>query len=53
MVVGSAADLASVLPDVLRDGDLLMMMGAGDIGTAAQQISTQGFTNKAAEDLKS
>jgi UDP-N-acetylmuramate--alanine ligase len=53
VVVGSAADLADVLPDVLRDGDLLLMMGAGDIGAAAQQISTQGFTHNAAEDPKS
>jgi UDP-N-acetylmuramate--alanine ligase len=39
-----------VLPDVLRDGDLLLMMGAGDIGAAAQQISANGFANHASED---
>jgi UDP-N-acetylmuramate--alanine ligase len=43
VVVGSAADLAGVLPDVLNDGDLLLMMGAGDIGHAAQQLAAQGF----------
>lgn len=43
VVVGGAADLAQVLPDVLRDGDLLLMMGAGDIGHAAQQIAAHGF----------
>lgn len=43
VVVGGAAELAAVLPDVLNDGDLLLMMGAGDIGHAAQQIATQGF----------
>ena len=43
VVVGSAAELASVLPDVLHDGDLLLVMGAGDIGQAAQQLATQGF----------
>jgi len=32
-----------VLPDVLRDGDLLLMMGAGDIGHVAQQIASGGF----------
>jgi len=42
-VVGGASDLADVLPDVLNDGDLLLLMGAGDIGAAAQQIATQGF----------
>jgi UDP-N-acetylmuramate--alanine ligase len=43
VVVGSAADLAGVLPDVLRDGDLLLLMGAGDIGQAAQRIAKHGF----------
>ena len=44
VVVGGPSDLATVLPDVLRDGDLLLLMGAGDIGAAAQQLATQGFT---------
>ena len=43
VVVGSAGELSGVLPDVLQDGDLLLLMGAGDIGAAAQQIATQGF----------
>jgi UDP-N-acetylmuramate--alanine ligase len=43
VVVGPASELAAVLADVLEDGDLLLLMGAGDIGQAAQQISTQGF----------
>src|SRR5690606_20544742 len=42
-VAGQVADLCQVLPDVLRDGDLLLMMGAGDIGYVAQQIATEGF----------
>ena len=37
VVVGGASDLPSVLPDVLQDGDLLLLMGAGDIGAAAQR----------------
>jgi UDP-N-acetylmuramate--alanine ligase len=28
---------------VLRDGDLLLLMGAGDIGHAAQQLAANGF----------
>ena len=44
VVVGQAADLAQVLPDVLQDGDLLLMMGAGDIGYVAQRIASEGFT---------
>jgi UDP-N-acetylmuramate--alanine ligase len=52
VVVGSAAELSTVLPDVLRDGDLLLMMGAGDIGAAAQQISAQGFSAASIEESK-
>ena len=36
-------ELAAVLPDVLQDGDLLLLMGAGDIGHAAQQLAAHGF----------
>lgn len=43
VVVSSVTDLSTVLPDVLADGDLLLMMGAGDIGAVAQQIAAQGF----------
>ena len=43
VVVGSAGELAAVLPDVLHDGDLLLLMGAGDIGHAAQQLAASGF----------
>jgi len=43
VVVHGAQELADVLPDVLRDGDLLLMMGAGDIGHAAQQLARDGF----------
>src|SRR5690606_35133832 len=43
VVVGGASELAGVLPDVLQDGDLLLMMGAGDIGHAAQQLAREGF----------
>ncbi|MDQ3617212.1 MAG: UDP-N-acetylmuramate--L-alanine ligase [Pseudomonadota bacterium] len=43
VVVADAGDLPAVLADVLVDGDLLLMMGAGDIGQAAQQVSLHGF----------
>ncbi|HST44367.1 MAG TPA: UDP-N-acetylmuramate--L-alanine ligase [Luteimonas sp.] len=43
VVVDSASDLRAVLPPILRDGDLLLMMGAGDIGHAAQQLAADGF----------
>ena len=43
VVVGSAAELADALAGVLRGGDLLLMMGAGDIGAAAQQLARNGL----------
>ncbi len=43
VVVGSAPELREVLPDILHDGDLLLMMGAGDIGYVAQQLAQDGF----------
>jgi len=43
VVVGGAGELAGVLPDILQDGDLLLMMGAGDIGHAAQHLAAHGF----------
>ena len=43
VVVGSAAELIAALPGVLRDGDLLLMMGAGDIGAVAQQLARTGL----------
>ena len=48
VVIGGAAELAGVLPGVLRDGDLLLMMGAGDIGAVAQQIARDGLQGDAA-----
>jgi UDP-N-acetylmuramate--alanine ligase len=43
VVVNAAGDLAEVLADILQDGDLLLVMGAGDIGHAAQQLAANGF----------
>ncbi len=34
-------DLPAVLDDLLQDGDLLLTLGAGDIGTMAQQLPVQ------------
>ncbi|MDR6991161.1 UDP-N-acetylmuramate--L-alanine ligase [Luteimonas sp. 3794] len=43
VVVNGADELAGVLPDILQDGDLLLMMGAGDIGAAVQKLAQAGF----------
>jgi UDP-N-acetylmuramate--alanine ligase len=41
--VEQLADLPAVLPGLLRDGDLLLMMGAGDIGAMAAQLGRDGL----------
>ena len=43
VLVNGARDLPGVLPDVLHDGDLLLIMGAGDIGAVAGEIAAKGF----------
>ncbi|HTA66261.1 MAG TPA: UDP-N-acetylmuramate--L-alanine ligase [Xanthomonadaceae bacterium] len=43
VLVGSARELAGVLPDVLVDGDLLLLLGAGDIGHVAQELAQHGI----------
>ena len=43
VVVGSANELPALLADVLNDGDLLLVMGAGDIGHVASDIAVHGF----------
>ncbi|NZA28373.1 UDP-N-acetylmuramate--L-alanine ligase [Luteimonas sp. SJ-92] len=48
VVVGPAQELPRVLPDLLEDGDLLLMMGAGDIGQVVQQLAADGFEGGAA-----
>ncbi len=42
--VEHTSELPAVLPDLLRDGDLLLLMGAGDIGAMAVQLGRDGLT---------
>ena len=42
--VESAAELPVVLPGVLQDGDILLIMGAGDIGAVANRLSRDGLS---------
>ncbi len=41
--VGSVAELPAALSGVLHDGDLLLLMGAGNIGAIAQQLGRDGL----------
>jgi UDP-N-acetylmuramate--alanine ligase len=41
--VAHPRELKTVLPTLLRDGDLLLVMGAGDIGAAANELAAAGL----------
>ena len=43
VLVPNARALPGVLPDLLHDGDLVILMGAGDIGHVAQDLAANGF----------
>jgi UDP-N-acetylmuramate--alanine ligase len=42
VLVDHPRDLATTLPALLRDGDLLVLLGAGDIGTVALELAQAG-----------
>ncbi len=37
------AECRSLLPNLLQQGDLVMLLGAGDIGAVATQLYAEGF----------
>jgi UDP-N-acetylmuramate--alanine ligase len=41
--VERVAELPAVLPDILVEGDILLLMGAGDIGAVAAQVGREGL----------
>ncbi|HEU0154274.1 MAG TPA: UDP-N-acetylmuramate--L-alanine ligase [Arenimonas sp.] len=43
VLAGAARELPNVLADVLADGDLLLVMGAGDIGHVAAELAAHGI----------
>jgi UDP-N-acetylmuramate--alanine ligase len=44
VLVSDVKDLRSELPAMLEDGDLVLLLGAGNIGHIAQDIRENGFT---------
>ncbi|GAB2587608.1 UDP-N-acetylmuramate--L-alanine ligase [Dyella jejuensis] len=42
VLVGHPRELKDALPALLRDGDLLLLLGAGDIGAAAVELAQAG-----------
>ncbi|HQX23897.1 MAG TPA: UDP-N-acetylmuramate--L-alanine ligase [Pseudomonadota bacterium] len=48
VLVGSARELPAALAPLARDGDLIMLLGAGDIGHVAPEIAAAGRLEAAA-----
>ncbi len=47
VLIAHPRELPVVLPDLLRDGDILILLGAGDIGRSAQQLAEHGLQGAA------
>ena len=45
VLVKKTEELRGILNDVLHDGDILLMQGAGNIGTLCRQLAVQGVQN--------
>jgi UDP-N-acetylmuramate--alanine ligase len=43
ILVSDANDIPAELPAMLEDGDLVLLLGAGDIGHVAQRVREEGF----------
>ncbi len=49
VLISNVFDLPQELPSMLEDGDLVLLLGAGNIGQVAQGIRESGFIEEAAE----
>jgi len=47
VLISNVLDLPRELPSMLEDGDLVLLMGAGNIGQVAQEIREKGFCEEA------
>lgn len=48
VLIADVADIAGELPAMLLDGDLVLLLGAGNIGQVAEQLRTRGFAREEA-----
>lgn len=48
VLIPDAADISAELPSMLQGGDLVLMLGAGNIGQIAEQIRRKGFAREEA-----
>jgi UDP-N-acetylmuramate--alanine ligase len=49
VLISNVLDLPRELPSMMEDGDLVLLLGAGNIGQVAQDIRENGFNGEAAE----
>jgi UDP-N-acetylmuramate--alanine ligase len=47
VLISNVLDLPRELPSMLEDGDLVLLLGAGNIGQVAQEIRERGFCGEA------
>ena len=47
ILVSEVNDIPAELPSMLEDGDLVLLLGAGNIGHVAQRIREDGFSAEA------
>jgi UDP-N-acetylmuramate--alanine ligase len=48
VLIPAVADIVTELPSMLQDGDLVLLLGAGNIGQLAEQLRADGFAAGAA-----
>ncbi|MGA9421591.1 MAG: UDP-N-acetylmuramate--L-alanine ligase, partial [Rhodanobacteraceae bacterium] len=48
VLIECPGELKSVLPALLEDGDLLLLLGAGDIGQTANELVAAGKSQRGA-----
>ncbi len=48
VLISNVSDLPQELPSMLEDGDLVLLLGAGNIGQIAQEIREKGFFQEVA-----
>ena len=49
VLISNVLDLSAELPAMLEDGDLVLLLGAGNIGQVAQEIRDHGFEAEISE----
>jgi UDP-N-acetylmuramate--alanine ligase len=48
VLIADVKDIVAELPSMLQGGDLVLLLGAGNIGQVAEQIREHGFAREEA-----